>query len=161
LACAAFAVLFLLIGALPWIVESSVPRAKPICEASLADCLSAQGVDASQVQTFLAQPDAVGLTGRVLYPRYFPRNDGLSSTNPAPAFTPRDFPRMGFFLLNPDGVTHSILPMKGSRPFPHAADAVLLGCQRDRYVEVRMIVFPETGETFTSGSLAEICESSK
>ena len=152
---ALFAGLFLLIGSLPWIVESSVPQPQPICATSLADCLSAQGVDG--VQAFLSQPDAVGLTGRVLYPRYFPRNDGLPSTNPAPAFAPRDFPRMGFFFLNADGLTHAILPMKGSRPFPHAADAILLGCQRDRYVEVRMIVFPATDEIFTNGSLADSC----
>jgi hypothetical protein len=114
-------------------------------------------VDEAQVSAFLDQPGAVALTGRVLYPRYFPRNEGLASTNPNPAFAPRDFPRMGFYFLTSEGVTQSILPMKGSRPFPHAADGILLGCQRDHYVEVRMIVFPAAGEIFTSGSLADSC----
>jgi hypothetical protein len=115
-------------------------------------------VDEAQVRAFLGQPDAVTLMGRVLYPRYFPRNAGLASTNPAPAFAPRDFPRMGFYFLTPDGLEQALLPMKGSRPFPHAADGILLGCQRDKYVEVRMIVFPATGETFANGSLADLCE---
>jgi hypothetical protein len=154
----AFACAIILVGSLPWIVESSVPQSQPICSASLVDCLVEQGADtSSKVQAFLAQPEAVGLAGRVLYPRYFSRNDGLPSTNPAPAFAPRDFPRMGFFLLTSEGVTQSILPMRGSRPFPHAADAILLGCQRDRYVEVRMIVFPASGEIFASDSLAAPC----
>ena len=94
----------------------------------------------------------------MLYPRYFPRNLGLASTNPNPAFAPRDFPRMGFYFLTPDGVEQVILPMRGSRPFPHAADGILLGCQRDKYVEVKLIIFPATGETFTSGSLADPCQ---
>jgi hypothetical protein len=106
---------------------------------------------------FLSQPGAVALAGRTLYPRYFSRNDGLASTNPSPAFAPRDFPRMGFYFLTPDGVEQVILPMKGSRPFLHAADGILLGCQRDKYIEARMVVFPATGETFTSGSLADPC----
>jgi hypothetical protein len=155
-----FAVLtgiFLIVGGLPWIVESAIPRAEPICADSIPTCLAAQGVDEAQVRAFLSQPGAVALAGRTLYPRYFSRNDGLASTNPSPAFAPRDFPRMGFYFLTPDGVEQVILPMKGSRPFLHAADGILLGCQRDKYIEARMVVFPATGETFTSGSLADPC----
>ncbi len=149
---------FLFIGSLPWIAESVIPRTESLCADSLPTCLAAQGVDGAQVRAFLGQPDAVALTGRVLYPRYFPRNLGLASTNPNPAFAPRDFPRMGFYFLTPDGVEQVILPMRGSRPFPHAADGILLGCQRDKYVEVKLIIFPATGETFTSGSLADPCQ---
>ena len=97
------------------------------------------------------------LTGRILYPRYFPRNDGLSSTNPAPAFAPRDFPRMTFLLLKDGYIEQIILPMKGSRPFPHAADAVIWGCWRDTYFEARFVLIPATGEIFTNGSLEDPC----
>lgn len=149
---------FLFIGSLPWIAESVIPRAESLCADSLPACLAARGVDESQARACLGQPGAVALTGRTLYPRYFPRNAGLASTNPSPAFAPRDFPRMGFYFLTSDGVTQSILPMKGSHPFPHAADGILLGCQRDNYVEVRLIVFPATGETFVSQALEYPCE---
>jgi 4-amino-4-deoxy-L-arabinose transferase-like glycosyltransferase len=154
---AALAGLILLVGGLPWMAEIAIPRAEPVCADAIPACLAAQGVDEAQVRAFLSQPGAVALTGRSLYPRYFPRNDGLASTNPNPAFAPRDFPRMGFYFLTSDGITQSILPMKGSRPFPHAADGILLGCQRNNYVEVRMIVFPAARETFTSGVLADPC----
>ena len=150
--------LFLLIGSLPWMAEAFIPRAGPLCADSIPACLAPLGADDSQARTFLAQPDAVSLTGRVLYPRYFSRNDGLASTNPNPAFAPRDFPRMGFYFLTTSGIEQVILPMKGLRPFPHAADAILLGCQRDKYIEVRMIVFPATGETFFNGSLETFCQ---
>jgi hypothetical protein len=150
-------ILLIFLGSLPWIVESAIPSAKPICADSIPTGLAAQGVDEAQARAFLGQPGAVAFTGRVLYPRYFPRNLGLASTNPSPAFAPRDFPRMGFYFLTPDGVEQVILPMKGSRPFPHAADGILLGCQRDKYVEVRMIVFPAAGEMFVSQPLEHPC----
>jgi hypothetical protein len=50
-----------------------------------------------------------------------------------------------------------VLPMKGSRPFPHAADAILLGCQREDFIEARVVYFPITGDTFTNGVLSDIC----
>jgi hypothetical protein len=114
-------------------------------------------IEEAQVMKFLSQPKASMLTGRVLYPRYFPRNDGLVSTNPAPAFAPRDFPRTGFLLLNDGYIEQIILPMKGSRPFPHAAHAIILGCWGETYLEARLVLFPATGELFTSGSLEEPC----
>ena len=151
-------ILLIFLGSLPWIVESAIPSAKPLCADSIPACLAAQGVDESQARAFLGQPGAVTLTGRALYPRYFPRNAGLASTNPNPAFAPRGFPRMGFYFLTPDGVEQVILPMKGSRPFPHAADGILLGCQRGNYVEARLLLFPATGEMFVSQPLERPCE---
>jgi hypothetical protein len=155
---AALAGIFLVVGGLPWIAEASIPRSASICADPIVDCFPAQGVEESQVMKFLSQPNARILTGRVLYPRYFPRNDGLASTNPAPAFAPRDFPRMGFYLLLTAGdIEQVILPMKGSRPFPHTAEGVILGCVSGDHIEARLVLFPATGELFTSGSLEEPC----
>ena len=64
---------------------------------------------------------------------------------------------MGFFMLTPDGVEQALLPMKGSQPFPHAQDAILLGCERDDFVEVKLILFTETGDVYSHGSLADGC----
>ncbi len=148
---------FISISSLPWLAETFTPQSKPICDDVIPACLAASDVDKTQVAAFLSQPDARALTGRVLYPRYFSRFDGLASTNPAPAFAQRDFPRMGFLLLLPDEIVQIVLPMKGSRPFPHAKDAILLGCQRDDYIEARVVFFPATEETFTNASLEEPC----
>ena len=153
----AFVGLFLLVGSLPWIVERRVPlRAFP-CADSPVTCLAERGVDESQTRAFLSQPEAVSLTGRVLYPRYYARNDGIASTNPNAAFVPRDYPRTGFYFFVGEDVSQAVLPMKGAHPFPHAADAILLGCQRERYVEVKLILFLDSGLTYTSGALTDSC----
>lgn len=150
-----FCILF--IASLPAIAEFAIPRAEPLCAGSALECLSASGIEQGQAAQFLNQPGASMLTGRVLYPRYFPRFEGLASTNPAPAFAPREFPRMGFLLLDAGSIEQIVLPMKGSRPFPHAADAVVLGCRREAYVEARLVLFPASGEIFASGSLTGPC----
>lgn len=152
-----FLFLFLLLGSLPIIAESSIPPKPILCADPILDCFPAGGVDETQVMKFLNQPRARLLTGRVFYPRYFSRNDGLASTNPAPAFAPRDFPRMGFLLLKDGYIEQIILPMKGSRPFPHASDAVVVGCWSDTYLEARFVLFPATGEIFTNDSLEGPC----
>jgi hypothetical protein len=143
---------FLLVSSSPWLAE----RALPNHLASLTpDCGCLSGYE-DEIESFLAQPGAVTLTGRVLYPRYFGRNDGLASTNPSPAYAPRDYPRTGFYFLTPGEMNLAVLPMKGARPFPHAADATIYGCQRDKYIEVKLILFLD-GTTYASGSLADAC----
>lgn len=152
-----FIFVFLFVSSAPWLLETSIPQAKPLCNESIPACLASSNVDETQISAFLSQPAARALTGRVLYPRYFSRFDGLASTNPAPAFAQRDFPRVGFLLLLPDEIVQIILPMKGSRLFPHAADAILLGCQREDYVEAHLVFFPAQGETFTNGAFTDVC----
>ena len=53
------------------------------------------------------------MTGRVLYPRYFSRNDGLASTNPSPAYASRDYPRTGFYFLTLGEMNLAALLAKG------------------------------------------------
>ena len=154
----AFAGLFILVGSLPWIVETRLPHRAFPCADSLVACLTQRGVDQSQAQAFLAQPDAVSLSGMVLYPRYYARNEGIASTNPSAAYGPRDYPRMGFYFFLGDTLSQAVLPMKGAHRFPHAADALILGCQREKYVDVRMIVLLDSGLTYTSGALTDSCE---
>ncbi|MBV6394681.1 MAG: hypothetical protein HFACDABA_00247 [Anaerolineales bacterium] len=146
----------LLAGSLPSLAEhASANQIASLC-ADLS-CFDSYNVSASQIESFLAQPGAATLTGRVLYPRYFGRNDGLPSTNPSPAYAPRDYPRTGFYFLVPGDMKLAVLPMKGAQPFPNAADAYLLGCQRDRYIEVKMIIFLKDGLTYTNGNLTDLC----
>ena len=147
----------LLAGFLPSLAERTAPnRLASLCPD--LTCPAMHAVDESQLQTFLAQPGAVTLTGRVLYPRYFGRNDGLPSTNPSPAYAPRDYPRTGFYFLIPGDMQLAILPMKGAQPFPNAADAILFGCQRDKFVEVKLIVFLEDDLIYSNGGLTDPCE---
>ena len=52
----------------------------------------------------------------------------------------------------------AVLPMKGTKPFPNTSDAVIVGCQRDKFVEVKLIIFLADGLTYTSGALSDSCE---
>ncbi|MFZ5856963.1 MAG: glycosyltransferase family 39 protein [Chloroflexota bacterium] len=147
---------FLSISSLPWVAETVIPQKPILCVNPVLECFPLDKIEEAQAIEMLTQPHSI-LTGRVLYPRYFSRNDGLASTNPAPAFAPRDFPRMSFLLLKDGHIEQIILPMKGSRPFPHFSDAVIWGCWRDTYFEARFVLIPATGEIFTNGALSDAC----
>ena len=94
--------------------------------------------------------------GRVLYPRFFSKENGLASTNPWPAYAFRDYPRMGFLLLNESSVS-VVFPTKRLPEFPHAQDAIVVGCQRTGYVEARWIIFPDLESVYSTQDLPESC----
>jgi hypothetical protein len=151
---------FALIGALPWMAEKiSSPRYADQSPVSLTAqvTLLSNSPTRAEIQTFVSQPDAYIGTGRVLYPRYFSRDRGMFSANPWPAYEMRDYPRLGFLLIN-QRVVQAIFPSRGApEPFPHAADAIVLGCWKEDYLEVRMIAFPEQDAILVSAPLSETC----
>jgi hypothetical protein len=79
-----------------------------------------------------------------LYPRIFSANSGLTSATPWPSYAPRDYPRLGFKLLNRD-VREVVFPNKGV-PVEnvHGRDVIVLGCQRENYIEARLLVYSRT-----------------
>ncbi|HEY2980637.1 MAG TPA: hypothetical protein VGJ22_05615 [Anaerolineales bacterium] len=153
--------LFAFIGALPWLAE--LP-AKPRYPDQSVGALEAKLVAVSGplisrgIVPFLSQPNAVIAQGRLLYPRYFYRGAGLSSANAWPAYAVRDFPRTGFMLLNAS-FRNAFFPGQDAQPFPHGADAIVLGCQRDGYIEVRLIGFPAANIAYLSDLRLEPCSS--
>ncbi|HET9910868.1 MAG TPA: hypothetical protein VFQ13_03205, partial [Anaerolineales bacterium] len=88
--------------------------------------------------------------------RFFAKGRGISSSHPWAAYAVRDHPRIGFLLLN-DSSASAVFPTKRISDFPHAADAIVLGCRRDGYVEVRLIAFPELDLLYSSAPLTELC----
>ena len=160
---ASLAVVFAFVGGLPWLAEKTAsPRYADQSVTSLTNQLvsltSVQRlVDASQIVSFAAQPNAVLQTGRLLYPRYYSKGAGASSAHPWPAYAIRDFPRIGFLLLN-QGMTDAVFPTKRfSGPFPHGEDVIVLGCHNSDYIEVRLIVFPNLDASYLSEPLTEFC----
>ncbi|RME88993.1 MAG: hypothetical protein D6770_05580 [Anaerolineae bacterium] len=151
---------FALVGALPWALESAIPphfaSRSPEALAAQVDALLAE-VDEADMTAFLAQPEAVIFEGRTLYPRFYRRHLGVASAHPWEAYRRRDFPRLGFLMLH-EGVKQVILPTKTlPRDFPHWADAVVLGCEREGYVEARLVVFPQEGKVYASGGVEAPC----
>ncbi len=153
-------VLFAFIGAIPWMAEKLVsPRYTDQSLAFLAGQIASipNSPTIADVQAFASQSNSYIEMGRVLYPRFFIRGRGLFSSNPWPAFKPRDFPRMGFLLIN-QNVNQVVFPSREiPAPVPHAADAIVLGCRRDDYIEVRMIVLPKLDTLLSSAPLSEPC----
>jgi hypothetical protein len=156
-----FAAAFALIGALPWIAESINPPARyPNLEIANLQSQIAEHqniVSAEEIRSFSNQPEAVALQGRLLYPRTFSANTGLTSATPWPSYAPRDYPRLGFKLLNRD-VREGVFPNKGV-PVEnvHGQDVIVLGCQRENYIEARLLVFPNAGLTYLSNLALEPC----
>ncbi|HLO17774.1 MAG TPA: glycosyltransferase family 39 protein, partial [Anaerolineales bacterium] len=150
---------FAFIGALPWLAEKiAAPRypdqSHELLEQKILVLPNAPTVD--EINAFVLQPQSFLQIGRVLYPRFFSKNDGLSSTNPWASYAIRDYPRLGFLLLNQRSVS-VVFPTKKISNFPHAADAIILGCQHADYVEARLIAFPDLDTIYSAAPLTESC----
>jgi hypothetical protein len=155
------AAIFMFIGALPWIAESFNPPARypDLDGASLQSQIAEQQtvISSEEILAFSSQPGAVTLQGRLLYPRTFSANAGLTSATPWPSYAPRDYPRLGFKLLNRD-VLEVVFPNKGvAVENVHAWDVMLLGCQRDDYIEARLLVFTASRLTYLSDRGLKSC----
>ena len=134
------------------------PRYRNTDQASLQEKIaSISNVPMSdELAAFASQPEAFLQTGRVIYPRFFAKEDGLASTNPWPAYAIRDYPRVGFVFLNQSSMS-VVFPTKRLAEFPHAQDAIILGCQREGYVEARWILFPDLNSVYSSETPSEPC----
>lgn len=160
-----FVAAFALVGALPWLAQGlSGPRysnqdaARLISEVATSPIMRDLKIDGTQLSSFVAAPSAVAATGRLLYPRFFSKGLGLASSHPWPAYAPRDFPRLGFILL--DQTRHDIVfPTRQlGGQFPQAADAIVLGCKRTDYIEARLVYFPALGTAYLSAPLDQACQ---
>ena len=153
------ALIFILISASPWLTENmAAPRYSDQSPTALEEQILPipNAPPSKEIRAFASQPEAFIGAGRLLYPRSFSRDKGLASTNPWPAYAVRDYPRLGFLLLNQHSIS-AVFPGRPDSAFPHASDAIVLGCQREDYVEVRLIAFPELETVYISAPLTETC----
>lgn len=126
--------------------ESSMPKLYPVqTKAQLMEGLTDalvkdSGFNVQDLQTFLANPNAVITTGRVLYPRFYGSGQG-EPTNAA-AFMAMPFPRLVFMVIGADGGRRVVLPSQASGEIiPDGADVILLGCNGSGYTEGLGIIF--------------------
>jgi hypothetical protein len=147
-------VAFVLVGATPWLAEG---LAQPRYTATTEELKEQVLVQNSEAAEFLSQRNAQIIEGRLLYPRFFRRNDGIFSANPWAVYQARDFSRLGFIVLNESAV-QVIFPSRSPLELTHGADVIVVGCQQDQYVEARWIFFPETDETFVAEEKTLLCE---
>lgn len=152
---ALFLCAFVFIGALPWLAKGlAAPRYVSTREEMLAR-LESRGYAEEEIRAFLSQPAGMILEGRMLYPRMYRRDEGVGSANPWAAYRVRDYPRVGFVLLN-QKYYDAIFPVKDLPDFRQGADVTLLACQKEDHIEVRAIVFDD--QSFHGASLAQPCQ---
>lgn len=146
--------LFIFIGSLPWLAKGFAEPRYTSPQSGLIARLESNNYKRSEIESFLTQPDAVLLEGRLLYPRKYTRGEGLSSANPWPAYEAKDFPRIGFLLIN-SGHQNLIFPTREMLDFKQGADATVLACSDNDLLTVRVIAFDAS--SFQSAPLTDPC----
>jgi 4-amino-4-deoxy-L-arabinose transferase-like glycosyltransferase len=160
---------FALLGALPWIAEASIPPHfadldKPALLAQLAEApgLQQAGIDQQELDAYASQEGVEVRQGRLLYPRFYWRNNGMRAAHPWAAFAPREYPRVGFIMIG-ERFVHGVIRMSeipSPSDFPQASDVIVLGCRQNdqtgSYLDVTVLSF-DGGQTYFGRSLDEPC----
>ena len=158
---------FVLIGSLPWIAEHAVPPHNLLLpesalmeQASEVPAVHAANVTQDEIGFFLtegADSENEVLQGRLLYPRFFWRGQGIAQAHPSPAYEARDYSRLGFLLIT-DQVTPFVFPSKTiPSNFPDTGDVIVFGCKYFDHIEAKLIIFPAQNLIFQNGSLYDPC----
>ncbi len=107
----------------------------------------------SSIENLLTDERSIVFDGRALYPRFYKRGDGEPGGE-WPAFSPREYPRLGFVVVGPQ--QHNVVFPLGESPtyFPHASDVIVIGCRADDHVSARVVVILDDGE-YTLAHLPE------
>jgi hypothetical protein len=146
---------FIFVGSLPWLAKGFAQPRYTSTQDELLSKLAASGFHREEIQNFLSQPNAVLMEGRLLYPRMYRRNEGLSSANPWPAYAEKDFARIGFILIN-QSHHNLIFPTRQLLDFPQGADAIVLACDAgDSLLEARVVDFERA--SFQGNPLTDPC----
>lgn len=96
-------------------------------------------VEMPGLEQFVEAENAILIQGRVLYPRFY-RSDQGEPGGEWPAFSPREYPRLGFVLGGPWNA-QVVLPLSEAPDFfPHASDAIIFGCPAEEYVRAKLVV---------------------
>jgi hypothetical protein len=145
---------FMAVGALPWFATGLTHPRYTASQAQLIAKLESSGYDGREVRAFLSQPGTILVEGRILYPRLYRRNEGMSSAHPWTIYALKDYARIGFLLINEHQYYFSFTT-KDLLNFPQGADTIVLACPRDDYFDVRLIDFGS--HSYQSAPLSQPC----
>lgn len=145
---------FVFVGSTPWLAKGLAQPRYTVSQNELIARLESNGYERAEIEAFLEQPNAIITEGRLLYPRFYRRNEGLSSTNPWYAYAVHDFARMSFLVIN-ERRYDVIFPTREVYPFEQGADVIVLACGIDSAFYARVVDFGK--QTFQSDSLSTPC----
>jgi hypothetical protein len=117
-----------LLGSFIPITEHLFPqRYSQDANAALEAVLKTNADNAKEISSLLAQPGTEVIHGRELYPRYYRPGVGEGGSSWA-AYTPLDFCRMGFLVVDAGGIQQVIITVDHAPGvFPNRADAFVIG----------------------------------
>lgn len=121
---------------------------------ALVESLNMQVYD---LETFLQNPEAALVVGRVLYPRYYKANQGEFVDAFYPYHT-LGFPRIAFKLIGPNGDHAIVLPTADvPENIHHVSDVLVLGCAGKNYFDALVvIVLNENKAVYTRSPASEL-----
>jgi len=128
---------FLTVAMLP-VIEFASPGEKPpettdslLTQLDEISFFEKSGLLRQDVEQFLENQDALLISGHGFYPRYYSFEEGEPILpGQITPYTPREFPRLVFTLLLPNGDRPVLLPIDKPRlHFPDAAEVIIGGCQ--------------------------------
>jgi len=133
-------------GFLPWIAQKLVPSRYPSALSSPGvahQMLLSLGLPETQAEAMLQRLEV--REGRLLYPRFLYKGNGLAGSHPWPAYAPREYPRLGFVLLN-QGIGQVVLPLRKAIRFPSpGVDVLVLGCKQADHFRAVLLAAPQEG----------------
>jgi hypothetical protein len=134
----------LVVGLILPVSEMIIPRRfSSEAEMKAISAIRASGTtldSRESINLFLTNPDAVKMIGRILYPRWYKQGGGEPGSG-WQAYKAQEKAHLGFMMVGPMGEQQMILAAeKSPAKFPHEADAIVFGCQKDGYIDVRLVV---------------------
>jgi hypothetical protein len=159
-AALAGAFFFIASAAIP-VVELAIPeRFQDVdAQAMLAKlqekgALTSLGIDGQALESFLSQDGAEAIIGRSLYPRFHLAGEGEPGSG-WPSYAPRDYSRLGFYLIGPR--RRQVILRMPSAPsfFPNASDVLVLGCSEADYLDAYLVVFLKSPDVILARSPLE------
>ncbi len=112
----------------------SVTKQEMLESKGIQEFLTQIPVQPEVMDKFLAQDQAVILNGRLIYPRYYVKDQG--EPDRFTYYSIRTYPRMVFTLIGQNGRTGVILPdLEIHKDLSNYADVVVIGCQTEDTVQ--------------------------
>jgi hypothetical protein len=136
-------VLFLVSLSIP-VAEALIPAryaSEGVADRQLGADLQSIGITGDLTE-FAIQHNLGLLSGRALYPRYYAAGKGIPE-NTWPAFIPRDYARLGFYLVGPNSSGVVLALEQPPVQFPHAADVIVLACDAEEHLEAQIVIVME------------------
>jgi hypothetical protein len=136
-----------LLGSITPAMEIVIPQRYPVedkdrlFEMLLTDPkISGNAELSGRIKELRSDPDSTALWGRALYPRFYKEEAGEPGSGWV-AYKASSFSKLGFVMITPSGDSQAVLPMETAPVyFPNASDVLLVGCERDGWIEASAVL---------------------